>query len=344
MTKQITAMLLFGGESSEHSVSILSARNVFTALGATNFKVILVYIDRNGEWWLLQSIDQVDNIKDALLVVPVLGTKSFMVLPNGNKLEPDVILPILHGENGEDGSIQGLAQLLHVPIVGCKISSSAICIDKVFTKQLLEYNNIKTVPYEVNMSYDPIPDYPDLANRLGEVLFVKPAGCGSSVGINKVSDSESLKKAIIEARKYDNKVLIEKAIIARELEVAMLGSGNNARASGVGEIVPDGDFYDFESKYSSSSQSKVLIPADIPEELSDRIKQIALKAYRVLGCEGLSRVDFFLADDGNVYLNEVNTLPGFTNISMYPKLWCEDGMAYVEIIEKLIEHAIDNTN
>lgn len=341
MAQRTTVMLLFGGESSEHTVSISSARNVFAALDDTKFDIILCYIDETGRWWLLESLDQVSDTQDLLQLVPVLGAKSFTTIPNNKYITPDVILPILHGENGEDGTIQGLARLMHIPIVGCGVAASAVCIDKVLTKQLLEHGGIKTVPYAVHEISEPMPSFSKLSATLGNSLFVKPARCGSSVGVSKASNDEELATALDEAHKFDSKVLIEQAITARELEVGMLGNGSDARASGVGEIRPDSEFYSFESKYSASSQSKVIIPADIDSGLASEIRAIATRAYTLLGCEGLSRVDFFLADDGTLYLNEVNTLPGFTNISMYPKLWRQEGLSYSSLIESLISNALE---
>jgi D-alanine-D-alanine ligase len=334
-------MLLFGGESSEHTVSISSARNVFAALDDTKFDIILVFIDKTGRWWLLDSLDQTPDVHDLPQLLPILGTKNFTTIPNNLLVQPDVILPILHGENGEDGTVQGLARLLHIPIVGCGVAASAICIDKVITKQLLEYNGIKTVPYAVHLSGDPMPSFGSLSATLGDSLFIKPAGCGSSVGISKAGNNEELSAALDEAHKYDAKVLIEKAINARELEVGVLGNGNKAKASGVGEIRPDSEFYTFESKYSASSQSKAIIPADISAEIAERIRLTAVRAYSIVGGRGLSRVDFFLSDDGELYLNEINTLPGFTNISMYPKLWCQEGISYSGLIESLITFALE---
>jgi len=341
MTKQTTVMLLFGGESSEHTVSISSARNVFAAIDDTEFEILLCFISKDGKWFLLDSFDQTSDFASVPQIVPVLGSGSFITIGDDKTFSPDVILPILHGENCEDGTIQGLAKLTHVPIVGCGVAASAICMDKVFTKQLLEYNGIKTVPYTVHLIGEKIPSFGQLSEKLGNVLFIKPANCGSSVGINKATNDEELRSALDEAHKFDSKVLIEQAINARELEVGILGSGEDAKASDVGEIKPDEDFYTFESKYSESSQSKVIIPAELDASLSDEIRDIALKAYKVVGCEGLSRVDFFLSDDGTLYLNEINTLPGFTNISMYPKLWREKGITYSSLIEALINDALN---
>ncbi|NCQ54092.1 hypothetical protein AUK57_01410 [Candidatus Saccharibacteria bacterium CG2_30_41_52] len=341
MAQRTTVMLLFGGESSEHTVSISSARNVFAALDDTKFDIYLGFIDESGRWWLLESFDQISDTQDQVQLVPVLGAKSFTTIPNGRFITPSVILPILHGENGEDGTVQGLAKLMHIPIVGCGVAASAVCIDKVLTKQLLEQSGIKTVPYAVHETGEPMPSFGKLSATLGKTLFIKPARCGSSVGVSKATNDEELATALSEAHKFDSKVLIEKAISARELEVGMLGSGSSVKTSGVGEIRPDSEFYSFESKYSASSQSKVIIPADIPTELSETIQSIAKSAYMIVGGEGLSRIDFFLSDDGTLYLNEINTLPGFTNISMYPKLWRQQGMSYSGLIEFLISNALE---
>jgi len=339
--QRTTVMLLFGGESSEHTVSIASARNVYAAMDDTKFEVLLCFITKSGKWLLMDSFEQVTDTAGLHQLMPLMGTNSFLNIGDKSFIRPDVILPILHGENGEDGTVQGLAKLLHIPIVGCGVAASAICIDKVITKQLLGHAGIKTVPYDIHAIGDLMPSFHKLSEKLGNVLFIKPAKCGSSVGINKATNDEELSFALEEAHKYDSKVLIEQAINARELETGVLGSGNNARVSNVGEITPDEEFYTFESKYSETSQSKVIIPADIDSSLSKDIQTIALKAYKVIGCEGLSRVDFFLSDDGTLYLNEINTLPGFTNISMYPKLWREKGITYSSLIEALIADALN---
>jgi D-alanine-D-alanine ligase len=340
MAQRITVLLLFGGESPEHTVSVSSARNVFAALDEIKFDVFLGYIDKTGKWWLLESFDQINNTNDTMQLVPVLGTRNLKTLDNSKSITPDVILPILHGENGEDGTVQGLAKLLHIPIVGCQIAASAICIDKVLAKQLLEYGGIRTVPYAVHLAGEPNPDYKILSTELGKTMFVKPARCGSSVGISKIKNQKELDSALIEAHKFDSKLLIEESITARELEVGMLGNIDDVRASGVGEICPDREFYNFESKYDEKSQTKAVIPADISEGLVKEIQTIAIKAYKIVGCEGLSRIDFFLSDDNKLYVNEINTLPGFTNISMYPKLWIAKSMTYPELIEKIIALAL----
>jgi len=339
--KKTTVMLLFGGESSEHEVSVSSARNVFAALDDTKYDVVLCYIDRNGRWWLIENMTDPVDISTASQLLPELGGGCFVTLPNKEAVFPDVILPILHGVNGEDGTVQGLAKLTHIPIVGCKVEASAVTMDKVTTKQLLEHNNIQTVPFEVHIAGDALQSFHQLSDRLGSPLFIKPANGGSSVGISKASNDDELSTALNDAHKHDDKVLIETAITARELEVAVLGSGKSAKVSGIGEIKPDREFYDYDSKYDNSSQTQAIIPADIPSELAESIKKTTASAYQVLGCTGLARVDFFLSETNEVYLNEVNTLPGFTNISMYPKLWRQEGLSYAGLIDALIADALE---
>ena len=335
-----SVLFLFGGESSEHEVSISSARNVYAALDDSKFDITLCFIDKSGKWWLINDFGMSITTHDAPQVVPVLGSACFVTVPASHMIKPDVILPILHGKNGEDGSVQGLAQLMHIPIVGCDMTASALCMDKIATKQILQTNDIPVVDYVVHRLTEAVPDYHHLTDKLGSPLFIKPARAGSSVGVSKVSSADELRRALEEAHQHDGNVLIEHGVTAREIEVAVLGNPPQHKASRVGEIVPDGDFYSYDSKYSSTSSSKVIIPAEMGEETERRIRDFAHRIYEILGCRGLARVDFFLCEDGTIYLNEVNTLPGFTNISMFPKLWRESGVTYPELIERLIKNAL----
>jgi D-alanine-D-alanine ligase len=342
--QRTTVLLLFGGESSEHDVSLSSARNVYAAIDDAQFEVILGYIDRQGKWWLLESFDaDISLHANAAQLVPVLGTRSFITLPSSNVIKPDVILPVLHGKNGEDGTVQGLAQLLHIPIVGCGVTASSICMDKLATKEILEAHNITIAPYDVHHTYDDTPDFNHLSMRLGSPMFVKPARAGSSVGVSKVYSEDELISAIALAHQHDEIVLIERGIAGRELEVAVLGNPPYHKTSGVGEIKAGDDFYNYDAKYSADSTSQAIISADLNEETRAYIKQQAARTYEILGCKGLSRIDFFLTDENKLYVNEVNTLPGFTNISMYPKLWRAEGISYSQLIEQLIQLAIDDT-
>lgn len=335
-------LLLFGGESSEHDVSISSARNVYAAIDDDKYDIELGYIDRDGQWWLLDEFDDHTNLGEASRLHAVPGGKSFVSVVDNEEIVFDVILPILHGRNGEDGTVQGMAQLLHIPIVGCDVTASGTAMNKVACKEVLIANNIPVIPYKVHRVYEEVPDYTKTINELGGVLFVKPARAGSSVGVSKVTSEEEFKAALDNAHTHDSIVLIEKAITGKELEVAMLGTPPNHNASGVGEIVPGDEFYTYDDKYALNSTAKVNIEADIDEEMKENIRSVASKAYEVLDCRGLARVDFILSDDGQLYLMEVNTMPGFTNISMYPKLWREQGVSYSRLIELLISDALEN--
>lgn len=335
-----TVLLVFGGESSEHEVSIASARNVYAALDDSKYDIMPCFIDKSGKWWLLDEWSETPQQHGGVQLLVAPGTGSLMAVPGGQILHPDVMLPILHGKNGEDGSIQGLAQLSHIPIVGCDVESSALCMDKQQTKTILQGAGISVVEW-VSVTPSTIDQAMNEASRLGEILFVKPARAGSSVGVSKVTSSADLRPAIERALAHDSLALIERAVIGRELEVAVLGNPPHHRASGVGEIIPGAEFYDYDDKYSSTSASRTVLNAELPEEQREAIRQQALKAYELLGCRGLSRVDFLLSEDGTIYLNEINTFPGFTNISMYPKLWQEAGMRYPELIDRLIELALE---
>jgi len=330
-------LLLFGGESAEHEVSIRSASNVFDALDKTKYDISLCYIDRGGQWWHAKEVVE-RSAMDAQLH-PVLG-EGKLIDSAGEGIKPDVILPILHGPNGEDGSVQGLAQLLHVPIVGCEILGSAICMDKDVAKRLLSQAGVSVVESVVHRTGQPVPTYDDVRKELGDLLFVKPANLGSSVGVSRVESAEELDAALAEAHKHDHKVIIERAITGRELECAVLGN-EKPEASVIGEIMPEETFYSYEAKYAADSQTKTSADIELPDGVADKIRELAVQAYIALECRGLARVDFFLAEDNTLYINEINTLPGFTNISMYPQLWQASGVSYPALLDRLVELALE---
>lgn len=338
MTRQ-TVLLLFGGESSEHDVSVTSARNVYAACDNSQYTIELCFIDRHGKWWLLDGWTDTPEHHGGVQLVAVPGAKSFMTLPGNGVLHVDVILPILHGKNGEDGTVQGLAELLHIPIVGCDTTASAVTMDKVLTKQVLEANGISTVEFDVYRKGNAMPSYLDMKQKLGPTLFVKPARSGSSVGVSKVHNEAEFMPAMHLALVSDDRVLIERAVTGRELETAVLGVAPHHKVSGIGEIIPGAEFYSYDDKYAADSTSQVLTNIELSEELTERIRQTSHKAFEVLGCRGLARIDYLL--EGDIpYVIEVNTLPGFTNISMYPKLWRATGMHYPALIDALISSAI----
>lgn len=332
-------LLVFGGESSEHDVSVLSARNIYAAMDNQKYHVDLCYIDKHGKWWLLDEWKDNLHQHGGVQLVAALGMKSFVTLPGNNVLRPDVIFPALHGRNGEDGTVQGLFDLLHIPYVGCGVQASADCMDKEVTKVLVSQGGISVAPY-IKVDYGESTSYKKAAEVLGSTLFVKPARSGSSVGISKVTNAHDFGLALESARQEDTKIIIEGAIDGRELEVAVLGNPPHQKASNVGEIVAGEEFYSYEDKYASDSKAVVLTSIEIDESVRSELRTQACKAYQLLGCRGLARVDFFLTRNGKIILNEINTLPGFTNISQYPKLWHEQGVKYPQLIDKLIELAL----
>ncbi len=335
MNKRV--LLVFGGESTEHEISIKSATNVSAALDTAKYDITRCYIDRDGRCWLTDRVsDDQDNSEE---LMPVLGQRKFLTSKTKREIVVDVIFPVLHGKNGEDGTVQGMADLLHIPIVGCDNTASAVCMDKVLTKQILEANGIRTVEHIVHRQGNQLPDYKDVSETLGRILFVKPARSGSSVGVSKVHDKSEFLPAIKGALEHDDRVLIERAVSGRELETAVLGNPPEHLVSGIGEIISGAEFYDYDDKYSPNSTSQVVSHADLDPEIEQKIRGISHKAFEVLGCTGMARIDYMLEDDVP-HVIEVNALPGFTNISMYPKLWQEAGLSSKELIDKLITLAV----
>lgn len=335
---QIHVMLIYGGQSSEHDISIASARNVFAALDNTRYEISTCLIDREGRWWLLDGIDDYHSGSPQLL--PVLGQKRFVTLPDHKIIQPHVLLPILHGKHGEDGTVQGLAELLGIPCTGPGLLGAALTMEKVTTKRLLRQAAIPVVDDIIWRTFEPKPLYEEAVGKLGAILFVKPSRSGSSVGVSKVTDSESFEKALDDAASYDDVVLIERAIQGREVEVAVLGN-DELRVSTPGEIIPGADFYDYDDKYNPTSGAEVKIPAELDTELTETLRQAAASAYRACSGRGMARVDFFVTEAGEYYLNEINSIPGFTNISMYPKLFRHDGLGYPELVARLIDLALE---
>lgn len=342
MKKKIA--VLFGGQSTEHEVSRSSAASILRNLNQDKYDICPIGITKKGEWYEYHgSIDKVESGEwehDE-------HYKTYNAQELLFKRKVDVVFPVLDGLYGEDGTIQGLCKLICIPCVGSGVMSSSICMDKVYTKYVLEKFGVKMADYcECNAA-----EYKDnkqqiindVENRLGYAVFIKPSNSGSSVGITKAHNRTELEKGILEAFKYDRKVLIEKAVNAREIEVAVLGN-DEPEAAAPGEIIPGKEFYDYEAKYSSE-KSRLIIPAALKDEKLEEIKQTAIKVYKALDCAGMARVDFLIDKNTlEVYLNEVNTIPGFTKISMYPKMWNVSGKLYGELLDELIELAIERNN
>ncbi len=349
---KIRVAVIFGGVSNEHDISLISATNVITNLPADKYEIIPVGITKKGRWLYYPgdirniSLGTWDSNPDCApaVILPDPMYKGIIKMEEGgySTTKIDVVFPVLHGKNGEDGTIQGLLEMSGIPYVGCGCLASAVCMDKAFAHTVLESNGIKMAKWrqikqcELN-KLDEICT--DIADELDYPLFVKPANSGSSVGVNKASNFEELKNAIKIAFSHDTKVIIEEEIVGRELECAVFGT-DTPFASHVGEIVSCNEFYDYEAKYILGT-SGLQIPADISDTVSREIRETAVKAFRAVDCSGLSRIDFFLKEDGTVILNEINTLPGFTSISMYPKLMEDMGISQPELLDKLIMLALE---
>ncbi len=349
--------LLFGGRSVEHQVSLSSATSIFHALDPDKYDVTLIAVDPAGRWRIGAGPEllpekavsgnevRLPAVPGANLTAVPLGVSPSGGSDTGDAPQPlDVIFPIIHGHGGEDGSLQGLLELAEIPYVGSGVLSSAVQMDKDIAKRLLAAAGLPVVPDVVLRGADIAEGRRAAAEAaieaLGLPLFVKPANSGSSVGISKASDLDSLLEAIGEAARYDTKIVIEKAIDAREIEVAVLGN-DCPEASIPGEIVSSHEFYDYESKYLDES-TELQIPARIPEDVSKRIRSMAIEAFQALEGEGIARVDFFLErDTGALYVNELNSLPGFTDSSMFPLMWAASGLPYPALLDRMIELAIE---
>ncbi len=342
--------IIFGGRSPEHQISLLSAQNVLRSLDRTKYEPILIGIDKQGTWHLsddsLSLINKEDpnNIALGHLDAPVLfsqntGDKILVSKSTAEVLTGiDVIFPVLHGTYGEDGSIQGLAKLANIPCVGCGILGSAVGMDKDIMKHVLRSCNIGIADWVTVRNSSEGVNYTEVTQKLGNELFIKPANLGSSVGVSYSDNEKSFFVALDKALQYDPKVIIEEKITGREIECAVLGN-HEPIASIPGEVSVSGGFYSYENKYLNEKGAELHIPAELDKSQIEAVHQLALDTYTVLECRGMSRVDMFLLPSNELIINEVNTIPGFTNISMYPKLWEISGIPQNELITRLIELA-----
>ncbi len=352
--KKLSVCILFGGMSPEHEVSLRSAESVLNNIDKEKYNIFPVGITKKGSWILFTGDDYSmlpsgeweqyeGNRQAAISPVRGQGLLSF----EGDcvvRERIDVVFPVLHGENGEDGAMQGLLQLAGLAYVGPHVAASAVAMDKTLTKLVMDQANIPQAAWqlvragELENRMDRIID--TLEQRFAYPVFVKPAGTGSSVGVSKARNREELQMALTAAAVYDDKILVEEFINGKEIEVAVMGNGNPV-ASVCGEIDSGAEFYDYEAKYITDT-STAYIPARIDEAVAEQVRDYAVKAYSALGCQGLSRVDFFVTHEGNqVVFNEINTLPGFTSISMYPKLFAASGIPYSQLIDRLLELALE---
>ena len=346
--------VLFGGISPEHEVSLRSAESVLNHLNQDKYDIYPVGITKEGQWLYFPGTDYArlpaNTWRDApgvcpAAISPVRGQGLLLWRENGVETVPiDCVFPVLHGENGEDGSIQGLMQIAGIPCVGPGVSASASCMDKTLTKLIVSETDVRQANWylarrsSIEKKMDRL--IRDIEQGGSYPLFVKPAGTGSSVGVSKVRNREELEKALETAARYDSKVLVEEFVDGHEVEVAVLGNDSPV-ASVVGEILAGAEFYDYDAKYNSE-ESRTVIPAEISERASQELREAAVTVYKALGCRGMSRVDFFLTYAGDeVVFNEINTLPGFTSISMYPKLFEASGIPYENLLDELIRLAVE---
>ena len=352
MAERLRVALLFGGRSAEHDVSVMSARNVFRALDPARYDTVPIGITRSGAW-LMCSLEA----GAFPAAVPESGPRVALVPGGGGRLAilseaegapadvsraVDVVFPILHGPFGEDGTVQGAAEIAGVPYVGSGVLGSAAAMDKDVAKRLMRDGGLPIARFLTFVKGD-APSFEAVVAELGRPVFVKPARLGSSVGISKAGTGQEFAQAVAEAFRHDRKILVEEYVRGREIECGVLeGEDGSLTASLPGEIAPSNrhGFYTYEAKYLDEDGAAIRVPADLPTEVSDKVRSLSIDAFRALGCEGLARIDFFLREDGKLLVNEVNTLPGFTNISMYPKVMEALGIGYSDLVDRLIRHAL----
>ncbi len=346
--KPINLLIVFGGKSNEHSVSVWSANNIIKALDKNKYILTLVYIDKKGNWYLLPnniSIDEkiikqkLNSLSNGYLILK--DSKGYTLNLKTKKTKSiDVCFPILHGLNGEDGTIQGLLKTYNIKCVGCDVLSSSINMDKVIQKKLLKASNIKTSNF-ISIKKTEIDNwnFKKIQKILKIPFFVKPANTGSSVGISKVYNDKEFKPAIVNAFKHDKKIIIEEYISGKEIECSIIGN-SNVFTSLPGQVIPKDEFYTYDDKYIKSDGAELVIPVNLPKKVTKAIQNTAMYAYLALECSGFARVDMFLTDKNEIYVNELNTIPGFTNISMFPKLWECTGLKYTQLINLLINLAL----
>ena len=342
--KKTKVGILFGGRSAEHEVSLQSAKSVLDALDTDRFRPVLIGIDREGHWYTdagVKGFLEFDHENEVALF-PKGGAHRLVRLSTQDDLgRLDVVFPVLHGPYGEDGSVQGLLKLANIPFVGASVLGSAVGMDKDVMKRLLRDAGINISPFFVGNAGD-TPEYiqRNVEQALSYPVFVKPANLGSSVGINKAKDAEGLLAAIKQSFRYDTKIIVEKAIKGREIECSVIGN-RDPIASELGEIKPAHEFYSYDAKYLDENGAELIIPAKFSEATKKELKKTAIKTFSVLCCAGMARVDMFLTKDNKIFVNEINTIPGFTSISMYPKLWEASGLSFTDLISRLIELGIE---
>ncbi len=347
---KIKVAVLMGGQSPEHEISLLSAKNVIAAIDRNKYEVIPIGINKQGGWFLYDKGSYLVNADDPKSVKLTVLCREVILRPGGdlidlNKgqsiLRVDVVFSTLHGGFGEDGAMPGFLKIINLPFVGSSVLGSTTAMDKDVTKRLLTQAGIPNAKFLVfRKENKDIISYNKVIEVLRAPVFIKPANLGSSVGISKVSDKRDFNKAVVEAFKFDSKILIEEFMEGKEIECSVLGN-ENPKASLPGRVIPQHDFYSYAAKYIDEFGADLEIPVKLPDDIIKNIQELAIKAFKILECEGMARVDFFLRDGSELFINEINTIPGFTKISMYPKLWEVSGLSQADLIDKLIELGFD---
>lgn len=351
-SKRLRIGVLFGGPSAEHEVSLLSATNVMATLAPAKYDAVPIFVTREGQWLL-------SRFEGGVLATPSTGAQLCLVPGGHGRMlaipasgaahelpRLDILFPVLHGLHGEDGAVQGLAEVARVPLAGCGILGSAAALDKDIAKRLLKAAGVP-VARSVTIDEGATPSLTELEDQLGLPLFIKPARQGSSVGVAKVNGSQEFDRALAEAFQHDRKLLAEEFVRGREIEYSVLESPTGELfVSRPGEIVPaqSHGFYNYNAKYIDENGAALIVPAELPPEVEEAMRAMAAKAFRALGCDGMARVDFFLMPDMTFLINELNTIPGFTNISMYAKAMAASGVSYPEVIDRLVAHGLARAN
>lgn len=341
MSKKKKVVILYGGRSVEHGVSVNSARNIFEFIDKDHFEPLPIGISKSGQWFLTSGVTKDIEQGKALGLILDAQRPGFIILSSGDRIKADIIFPVLHGTDGEDGSIQGLIKAMDIPMVGTGVLGSSMSMNKIVAKRLMKEAGIPVTKFltfhyteKEKFSYDHI------VSQIGSPFMVKSASLGSSVGVSKAKDETSFRDAVEEAFRYDDHLIVEEFVKGREIECAILGN-RPAEASNPGEIVVSSkyEFYTFDAKYVDPDAVKIELPAKLSTIEVESIRELSVRAYQALYCEDFSRVDLFLTEDGRIYINEINTIPGFTNSSMYPMMWKERGISFTELITRLLDLA-----
>lgn len=341
MSKKKKVAILFGGRSVEHGVSVNSARNIYENINKDRFEPLTIGITKTGQWYLTSGVTKDIGQGKALALILDAQSPGFILVSSGDRIKADIVFPVLHGTDGEDGSIQGMIKAMDIPMVGTGVLGSALSMNKVISKRLLQSAGLPVTNFmSFHFSQKDEIDYKAIRKTLGTPFMVKSASLGSSVGVSKVKSEAAFEKAVEESFRYDDTILVEEYISGREIECALLGN-NPPQASYPGEIIIDSkyDFYTFDAKYVDPEAVKIEVPAKLDPKIAEKVRDICIKAYKTLACDDFARVDLFLTEHGKVYINEINTIPGFTNSSMFPMMWDERGIGFSQLISQLLDLA-----